>query len=184
MTGRFREAYDEFKRALELDPLSFSISTSLASILMHLKEYDQAIAQCKKTLELAPNYGWTHAVLGRIYIRISDYDKAVAEFSVAANLSKGYLPELGNAYALAGEKNRALDILNELITQSRKRFVSDYGIALIYAGLGDKEKAFEHLDEAYEERDSSSYSVKNDSRFESLRSDPRFKALLKKMGLE
>lgn len=182
--GRFSESHEEFTKALELDPLSISISTSLASIHMYLKEYDQAIAQCKKTLEMAPNYGWAHAVLGRTYLRELKRDEAITEFRIAATLSRGYLPELGNAYALAGEKDMALEILEELITQSRIKYVSDYGIAQVYVGLGEKDKAFEHLDKAYKERDSSLYTVKDDYRFESLRSDPRFKAFLKKMGLE
>ncbi len=183
-TGRFNEAHKEFTKALELDPLSISINTSLASIHVYLEEYDQAIAQCKKTLELAPNYGWAHAVLGRTYIRESKHQEAVTEFRIAATLSRGYLPELGNAYALAGEKDRALEILEELIAQSQKRYVSDYGIAQIYAGLGEKDKAFKHLDKAYEKRDSSLYAVRDDYRFKSLRSDPRFIAFLEKMGLE
>lgn len=184
VTGRFSEAHEEFTRALELDPLSISISTSLATIHLCLGEYDQAIAQCQKTLEINTNYGWAHAVLGRIYLVISMYDKAITEFHIATTISRGYLPELGNAYALAGEKEMALEALEELITQSRQRYVSSYGIAQVYAGLGEKEKAFEYLDKAYEQRDPNLYSLKIDSRFESLRSDPRFKALLKKMGLE
>ena len=183
-TGRFSEAHKEFTRALELDPLSISINTSLALIHLYLEEYDQAIAQCQKTLEINPNYGWAHAVLGRIYLVISMYDKAITEFHIATTMSRGYLPELGNAYALAGEKEMALEVLEELITQSRQRYVSSYGIAQVYAGLGEKEKAFEYLDKAYEQRDPNLYSLKIDSRFESLRSDPRFKAFLKKMGLE
>jgi len=183
-TGRFNEAHEEFTRALELDPLSISINTSMATIHLCLGEYEQAIAWCQKTLEINPNYGWAHAVMGRTYVVISDYDKAIAEFRMATTLSRGYLTELGNAYALAGEKDRALEILGELIGQSRKRYVSSYGIALVYAGMGEKEKALEYLDKAYEERVSDLYSVKIDYRFDSLRSDPRFIAFLEKMGLE
>ncbi|UCE22279.1 MAG: protein kinase [Candidatus Aminicenantes bacterium] len=183
-TGRFNEAHEEFTRALELDPLSISINTSMATIHLCLGEYEQAIAWCQKTLEINPNYGWAHAVMGRTYVVISDYDKAIAEFRMATTLSRGYLTELGNAYALAGEKDRALEILGELIGQSRKRYVSSYGIALVYAGMGEKEKALEYLDKAYEERVSDLYSVKIDYRFDSLRSDPRFIAFLEKMGME
>ena len=98
--------------------------------------------------------------------------------------SRGYLPHLGCIYAVAGERKKAMEVLEELLSQSQHRYVSNYGIAMLYACLGENNKAFEYLDKAYEDRDGSLYRVKFDQRLENLHSDPRFKALLKKMGLE
>jgi serine/threonine protein kinase/tetratricopeptide (TPR) repeat protein len=183
-TGRFNEAHEEFTRALELDPLSISISTSFASIHVILGEYEQSIAQSNKTLEMDPNYGWAHGVLAETYLKKAMYDEAIAEYQKAAANSREYLSVLGYAYTVVGEKEKALKILEELTKQYQKENVDNYGLASVYAGLGEKEKAFEYLEKAFEKRDSDLFAVKTDFVFESLHSDPRFKAFLKKMGLE
>ena len=184
VTGRFSEAHEEFTRALELDPLSISISASFANIHMFLGEYEQSIAQSKKTLEMDPNYGWAYSVLAKTYLEKAMYDEAIAEYRKAAAITTESLSELGYAYAVAGEKEKALGVIEELTKQYQKENVYNYGVASIYAGLGEKEKAFEYLEKAFEKRDSSLFSVKIDPWLKSLHSDPRFKALLKKMGLE
>jgi len=184
VTGRFKKAYEELTKALELDPLSISISASLAQIHISLEEYDQAVTQCKKTLELAPNYGWAHEILALAYLKKLMYEEAIAEYQKAAAILRTYLPHLGCMYAVIGEREKALEILDELHSQSQHRYVSDYKIAMVYACLGEKDKAFEYLDKAYENRDSGLHAVKVDPLLEILRSDPRFKAFLKKMDLE
>jgi serine/threonine-protein kinase len=183
-TGRFSEAQEEFTKALELDPLSISIRTSFALIQTDLGEYEESIAQSKKTLEMDPNYGWVHKVLAETYLQKSRYDEAINLFRKATAISSGYLPGLGYAHAAAGNKEKAFEILEELITQPQQRYVSNYGIARIYACLGEKEKVSEYLDKAYEDRDGDLFFIEVDSGFKNLHTDPRFKALLKKMNLE
>jgi TonB family protein len=182
--GRFHEAYAEIRRALELDPLSIPARTSFAEILRFLGEHDESIAQSKITLEMDPDYAWAHLVLAMAYSEKAMHNEAIAEFQKAAAISRGFLPALAHAYAMAGEKEKALEILEELITQSRQKYLHNYGFASIYAGLGEKDKAFEYLEKAYESRDRILSMVKISPPLESLRSDPRFKAFLKKMGLE
>ncbi|UCC41580.1 MAG: tetratricopeptide repeat protein, partial [Candidatus Aminicenantes bacterium] len=182
--GRFSEAHEEFTRALELDPLSISIRTSAAYVHLNLRQYEESIEQSKKTLELDPNYGWVHKILAETYLQKSMYNEAITLLQKAITISSGYLPALGCAYATAGNKEKALEILEELITQSRQKYVSNYGIARVYACLGEKDKAFEYLDKAYEDRDGDLFDTKVDPGLDNLHSDPRFRAFLKKIGLE
>ena len=115
------------------------------------------------------------------------YQKAIAEFKKAKIISKGvtmYLASLGHAYALSGKRNEALKILNELLKLSKQQYVSSYEIAVVYTGLGEKEKAFEWLKEAFEQHDGWLGLLSIDPRLDDLRSDPRFVTILKKMGLE
>ena len=167
-TGRFSEVHKEFTKALGLDPLSISIRTSFALIRTHQGQYEESIAQSKKTLEIDPNYGWVHKVLAETYLQKSRYDEAIDLFRKATAISSGYLPGLGYAYAAAGNKEKAVEILEELITQSQQIYVSNYRIARIYAGLGEKEKALEYLDKSYEDRDGDLFTIGVDSGFKNL----------------
>ncbi len=185
--GRFDEAHLEKKRALELDPLSVTINTSIAWSYKLLGKYNQAIEQCKKTIELSSDYAWPHAVLAQTYIQMSRFEEAIIEFQKATSLagrSLEYLPQLGHAYAMAGNREQALKIIEEVNRRSEEGNVSWLFTALNYAGLGDTDKAFECLEMAYKSRDTNMYIINIEPRIDSLRSDPRFTSLLKKMGLE
>ena len=184
-TGRFEEAIVELKRALELDPLSPLISTNLGTVLFHARRYDQAIEQDRKVLELDPNFLAAEFFLGETYVQKSMYKEGIAELEKALAISPGYTPVLsgiGYAYAVAGiraEAQKMLDKLNEL---SKQKYVPAVSRAIIYAGLGEKDKAFEWLEKGYEER--STYGIKADPAYDPLRSDPRFADLLRRMNLQ
>ncbi|MCX5801031.1 MAG: protein kinase [Candidatus Eisenbacteria bacterium] len=185
--GRLDEALAEIKRAQELDPLSLVISSNVGEVLYYLRQYDEAIAQYKKTLELDPNFAVAHSCLGSVYAAQGRFDEAIAESQKARALlgsSPFGLSELGYAYARSGNKGEAARILNELLGLSKQAYSVSSGIALVYCGLGDKDKAFEWLEKAYQKREGGFLYLKMDPAWDGLRSDARFSELLKKMGLE
>ena len=184
--GRFNEGLEEIRKAKELDPLSLPISTDLGEIFYHARQYDQAIDQCKKALEIDANFHWAHSVLSKAHLQKSVFKEAIAEFKKALSLSGGsveYLAGLALAHALAGKKDKALEIIEEMHKRSKQTYLPAYEIALVYVGLKKKNKAFEWLEKAYEERSFELTSIKTEPVLDSLRSDSRFTALLKKMGL-
>jgi serine/threonine protein kinase/Flp pilus assembly protein TadD len=186
-TGRFDEGLVEIKKAKELDPLSLPINADLAEFFYFVRQYDKAIEQCQKALEIDSTFHWAHAKLAAAYLQESLFEEAIAAFQKAVTLSDGsseYLAGLAHAYAVAEHRDKALKILEEFHEQSRQGCVLSYQMALIYTGLGDKDQALEWLEKAYEERSPLLAYLKEDPLFDSLRSEQKFTALLKKMGLE
>ena len=184
--GRFDEALVEINKALNLDPLSLPVNTGLGHVLYLSRAYDKAIAQYRKTVELDPNYVQTHLWFGRPYLQKGLYGEAIAEVQKAVEISKHStisLAVLGHALAAAGNRKEALKIAETLRARAKRQYVPSYWIALIYVGLQDKDEAFSWLGRAYEERSSWLSWVKVEPRFDVLRSDPRFAAILRKMKL-
>ena len=184
--GRQDEALNEVRRARELDPLSFAINTSVAWILAIGEQYEQAIDQCRKTLEMDPNFALAHYRLGQTFVLSGRYGEAVAELKRALALSGNprVTAELGLAHALAGNRSEALKLAGELNEQSKQRYVSPFNLAVIYGGLGDKRRAMEWLEKAYDERSVSLNLLKVSPAFISLREDPRFVAMVRSLGME
>ncbi|NIM91173.1 MAG: protein kinase [Candidatus Aminicenantes bacterium] len=185
--GRFDEGIEEMKKALELDPISLIINASLGWAYRAAKKYDQAITQLHKTLEMDPNFLIGHFYLGMVHTEMKKYPEAIVELEKAKELSGGAavaLFGLGVAYAEAGKPDEAKRILEELEAISKERYVSPWGIGSVYAALGEKDKAFEFMQKAYEERDEQLIFYKIDPISDPVRSDPRFKELLNKIGLE
>jgi eukaryotic-like serine/threonine-protein kinase len=185
--GRFDEFLAESKRAQELDPLSLVISRTVGDALLFGRRYDEAIAQYHRTIELNPDWPSTHQNLALAYLLESKYEDAIAEYKKGVGLSPSdsiNLAEQGYAYAVAGREGDARKILEQLNELAQRRYVSPWTRALIYTGLGNKELAFEWLEKAYEEHCSYITDLKVEPRWASLRSDPRFEALLRRLGLE
>ena len=186
VVGRESEALAEIRRAQELDPLSLSINAWLGWILVLAGQNDQAIEQLHKTLELDPNFMLAHLRLGYVYEEKRMYAEAISEFEQVLRLSGGRFlgtASLAHVYALAGRRNEAQKLLNELLQQSTQRYVSPASIAIVYVALDDKDQAFAWLEKGNEIRDMNVVRLKVDPRYESLRSDPRFNDLVKRMGL-
>jgi tetratricopeptide (TPR) repeat protein len=186
--GRVEEAMAEKRRAVELDPLSAIINRNLGIGLYFARQYDQAIEQDQKTLELDPNYVGAHMTLGQAYFQKSMYKEGIAEVEKELAISPGNpaaLSVLGYAYAVAGKRADAQKVLNELTELSKQKYVPAWAMAEIYVGLGEKDRAFEWLEKAYEERFAGLLGgIKVDPVFDPLRSDPRFADLLRRMNLQ
>jgi TolB-like protein/Tfp pilus assembly protein PilF len=185
--GRLDEAIKEAKRALELDPLSDHINRNLGITFRCSFQVDEAIEQFRKALEMQPNNTNTLALLGNTYVQKGMYDEGIVALQKVLDISPNNpfaLGFLGSAYALAGKKDKSQKILEKLLERSKRKYFSPYFIAMIYTRLGEKDKAFEWLEKACVERDPLMFPIKTVPDFESLRSDPRWMALLKRMGLE
>jgi TolB-like protein/DNA-binding winged helix-turn-helix (wHTH) protein/Flp pilus assembly protein TadD len=184
--GRMEEALAEIKRARALDPVLLTIGPGVGWFLYHAHQYDQAIAAFQRSLELDPDVPMVHMGIGLAYIQKRMYEEAIAELQEAVALGtvggpSTYTAMLAYAYAVSGRKAEARKILNELKQQMKQRHVSPFNIAEIHTGLGEKDRAFEWLEKAYEERDEDLIFIR-DPILDSLRPDPRFQSLLRRMN--
>jgi TolB-like protein/Flp pilus assembly protein TadD len=184
--GRHQEAISEIKRTQELEPLSAPVNVQIARILYFAREYDKAIEQCENTLELDPNSAGAHFFLSRAYKQKGLYREALAELEKARGLfgdGAEVFSLIGYTYAMAGRHVEAQKVLQELQAESNQRYVSPYHVAMVYAGLGEQDKAFERLEKAYEDREGRMTILKVAPEFDSLRSDPRYADLMRRIGL-
>jgi tetratricopeptide (TPR) repeat protein len=186
--GRRDEAIAEHGRALELDPLSLAINTFGGETLYEAHQYDRTIQQERKALELDPNFIPAHYFLAMAYLQKSMYREGIAEMEKALMISPSDLRAitgLGYAYALGSENTKAQKLLDQLNDISKQRYLAPGFRARIYVALGQKDKALQWLEKAYEERSLSALSpVTADPAFDPLRSDPRFADLLRRMNLQ
>ena len=186
--GRFQDALAEARQAQALDPVSLPVRSNTAMALFYSGQYDQAIEQCSRVLEIHPECARIYEDLGRICWEKGMRNEAIRAFKKAvrysARESSLYIAELAYVYAATGRHGDALQLLKELTRRARKQYVSSYAFALMYIGFGNKDQAFAWLDRAYEERASTLPFLKTNPTLASLRSDPRFLALLRRMGLE
>lgn len=184
--GRLPEALTEIRRALELDPTSSIINAWYGRILGVAGLLDEAVEQSRKTVELDPNFNLAHYRLGQAYAEKQMYNEAIDEFNKLLKLPDGRrsgLMGLAHAYALAGRREEAQKSLNELLELSKHEFVSPGQIGIIYVALGEKDKAFQYLEEANKVYDLNLMRMKVERRFDPIRTDPRFHDLVKRIGL-
>jgi TolB-like protein/Flp pilus assembly protein TadD len=183
---RNEEAVAEIKRAQQLDPLSLMISSTAGETLVRAGRSDEAIEQLRNALQIDSNFAPVHFNLAVAYLQKGQTSEAIAEFLKATTLSRNtawFAGALGFAYAQAGQNSEARRVLAELHERSKHRYVPAFDLALIYTGLGDKNKALDLLEKASAERDWRMTGVNVDPFFESLRSHPRFQTLLRSMSL-
>jgi tetratricopeptide (TPR) repeat protein len=183
---RDAEAIAELKRAQELDPLSLIINRELGTAYSFAGQYDKAIEQLRKTLDMDSSFGPAHNDLGWTYTQKGLYEDALLEFQKAISLEDDNaftLMGLGFAYAVSGRREDSVRVLDQLIGLSKRFYVPSTYIAAVYAGLEDKEQAFQWLEKAYLERDDGLIYLKAAPPWDRLRSDPRFASLVRKVGL-
>ena len=206
--GRLEASLAASQRGVALDPVDVPINANLAWHYFYARQYHPAIEACRKAMDLDPHSPMPHWCLGMAYEQKREYPKAVGEFQMAFALSGGspappssqahayamardalsggnpvYLSSLGHAYALAGNVVEARKVLGELHELSKHRYVSSYEKALIHTGLGETEQAFGWLEKAYAERSGWLTYLQVEPRLDRLRSDPRFRALVRRVGL-
>jgi tetratricopeptide (TPR) repeat protein len=185
-TRRLDEAIIEAKRAQEADPLSLVISTHAGMAFYLARRYDQAIEQLHKALEMDPNFPGAHLFLGLVYGQVARGEEAIAQFRQAVSLAGGEPQDLGlrgHAYAVWGKRAEAQKMLAELKDRSKRSYEEPFEIALLYAGLGDKTQSLEWLEKAYEDHSFRLAWIQVWPQLDSLRGEPRFQDLLRRMGL-
>ena len=182
---RFDDSLAAVRRAEELDPLSPIIGTNLADMLVFARRYDEAIAQYKRILVRNPNFEYAHLALGRAYGSKGMYPEAIAEARTALELNigsstKGYL---GLWLARSGKRDEALKLLSELKQEATRDYVQGYTFAVIYIGLGDKAEALNWLEKHMSSRAETANTFAVAPELDDLRSEARFKEMLKRMNL-
>ncbi len=186
--ARFDEAIAEMKRARELDPLSLIINRNLGLVLYFARRYDEAVEQLQKTLEMDPSFSLAHASLGQVYLQKSMYQEALTELQKESDIRGGSDAVVetwrGIAYVKAGKKSEAQRILGDLLKRAKQAYVSPVLFASLHFALGENDLGFRSLEAAYDQRDSRLLELKVLPEFDSVRSDARFKVLLKNVGFE
>ena len=184
--GRTSESIAEMNRAHDLEPLSISTNFSLGWRLYMAREYDQAIEQLRNTIDMDPDFVLPHLVLGQAYEQKKMYDQAIAELRRAADISQSSPPviaALARTYAVSGRTTEARKLLDQLMEQSKKRYVSPFYVAIVYAGLGENDQALDWIEKAYKDRSNAIVFLKVDPQLDALRDSPRFRELQRKLRL-
>ena len=184
--GRFPEAFAESEQARQLDPISLIGATDRASILYESRQYDSALKQWRSVLDLDPTYDHAEHLMIPAYLQLGRYDDAVTEIErwEAAGESPWMWGWKAAVYARAGhpdEARRALAKLEQTSGSPANRAVT---LLIAYLGTDQKERALELLQQMYAEHSNAVVQIKVDPMFDPLRNDPRFKDLLRRLGLE
>jgi TolB-like protein/tetratricopeptide (TPR) repeat protein len=185
--GRFEDGQRELEKARELDPLSVPVNAYIGQVYLHARQYEQAEEQFRKTLRIDPNHALTHHNLGELYLAQGRSAEAVKELersvAGAADPSSHYLAMLGCSYARAGRKTEAVKILKDLERKATKDLASAFDVASLHAALSEKEQALTWLEQGYAKRDYWLVEIHAWPWFDSLRAEPRFQDLLRRMRL-
>lgn len=185
--GRFEEARAAIGRAQALDPTSLMINTDLGFVLYYSRQYDAAIQQLQMVTEMNADFALAHFWLGRAYQEKRRYDDAIAEFRRIEAALYGWpvvSAAIGHVHGVSGRTREALETLDGLERLRKERYVTPYGVALVHAGLGDKDEALAWLSRALVDRSHWLVWLKLDPRLDALRSDRRYADLLLAVGLQ
>jgi tetratricopeptide (TPR) repeat protein len=182
--GLSDEAIATLRRAIALDPLSLGTITDLGVLFYLSRDYDRAIAQYEKVLEMDSGFIRAYVTLGSAYAQKGMHAEAIETTRKAMELSgdRSKLAPLGRAYGLAGMRDEALEAVAKLEDLSQERYVTPYAFTLIYASLGESDRAFSYLQRAFDEGVSDLIYVNVDPFLQTLRGDARFAALLDSVG--
>ncbi len=183
-TGQHERELAEMKRAVELDPLSLVLQTNLGNAYVHNGRLDEAVAQFRKTIEMDANFyfaQWSYGLALELQGKIPE---AIAQLEKGARMADdpSVLGFLGQAYAIAGRKEEAHQLLEKLLEFRKQRYTPAYALALIYLGLGDRNEALNWLEQSYRDHDGNAIGpIRIDPLLIPLRGDPRFEALAEKI---
>jgi TolB-like protein/Flp pilus assembly protein TadD len=185
--GRLDEALDEMLVAQSLDPVSAIVARDVAAMHFYRRDFQTALERCDHTIELNPHFGAAYWMLGLVQEQLKDFDESEAAFQRAIHLSPN-MPRvhgaLGRTFALSGRRKQALEVLGKLETFAKQRYVSPMEFAWIHFALQQTDQGFRWLTKAAEDRAFELIHLKVDARFDPLRDDRRFVAIMKRLGLE
>ncbi|MFS8086866.1 MAG: tetratricopeptide repeat protein [Acidobacteriota bacterium] len=182
--GRLDESIEQSQKAVQLDPLSRANNLTLGMAFYFARQFEQSVQQLKKTLEIEPQFFPARVSLSLAYEQLGRFEEAVAEAEGARAVEDVplVLAQLGGAYALAGRKDAAHAVVDQLKAQAKERYVSPFEIATVYADLGETDLALEWFAKALEERASWMVFLKTTPKFDRLRPAPGYSALLERIG--
>jgi TolB-like protein/lipopolysaccharide biosynthesis regulator YciM len=185
---RFDEALREARRAEQLDPLSVMVRKNTAFVLYWARQYDEALQHYQKVLEMEPTFPQALREIGLVYEQKGMFPQAIAVLRRSVGLRGNYFTpmstaDLGHMYAISGSEREARKLLSELHRLSEQTYVSAFDVAVINAGLRDKAQALAWLERAYDDRSFFLVSLNVDPRFDHLRGEPRFRAVVQRIGL-
>jgi len=180
------EALEMINKARSLDPLNAGTNNDVGWINYCVRRYDEAIREYRNNLEMYPDFVMSHRELGSVYVKKAMFTEAIQSVQRAVDLERSSynLAHLSLVNAHAGQRNEALEILEELRSAQQKEQLPSYEFAMIYAALGDANEAFRWLEKSYQDHSGWPFFVKVDPVADSLRSDPRYASFLRRMGLE
>ena len=193
--GRFDEAIQRASKALELDPMSPRIYCGASEEYLFARQYDRAIECTERALEISPDFGGAYGYRAYAYMEKKMYDEAIADFHRAGRMlgARAWKGRLGHAYGLSGRTKEAEKILDELTAESgqsapQRPFIpppptTAFDKALVYLGLGKNSQAIDWLEKACDERTAEIIHVKCEPIYDNVRDEPRFKALIRRIGL-
>ncbi len=187
MLGRFDDALAELKQAQQLNPLSPFVRMETAQAFYFARRYDEAVAESRQVLALNPHFYLSYYSLGRALEQKGRYEEAIATYQQGIQMfgrDPITVSSLGHAYAIAGQRAKAQAELAELQAMMGRRYVPPYWLALIYAGLGDKEQTLNWLERAADDRFFLLIWLKHEPHFDVCHTEPRFAALLRRIGVE
>ena len=183
--GRVDDAIEGVTRALAMEPLSLIISAQVGRMFYYARQYDQALDQERVS-------SWIRTLRRHIYISGGCTSSRGSTEEAIGELQKGFdlsgsesemAGALGHAYAVSGKRGEAERVLATLKDRSKQQYVAPFDIAVIYAGLGDKSATLEWLDKAYDDRSTWLTWIKVDPRFDSIRNDPRYRDLVRRISV-
>lgn len=183
--GRTEDALAEVSKAQELDPISLQIGVEVAWNLYMAREYEKALQQAMRTLDMEPEFAATGHVLGLALEQLGKYDEAIERFqkiSERSEMHQTVMASLAHTYARCRRTKDAEVILDELTVESTKQYVAPYLFGVIHSGLGESEQAVASLQRAFETHDVWMIWLNRDPRFDSLRTEPQFQNLLRRMN--
>jgi len=183
--GALDEALREHQSAVRLNPVDLVDISNIGDIYYYQRRYDEAIRQYRKTLDLDPGFTWARWHLGKALVKKRMFASAIEELEAASRIEPQPWTRatLGYAYASASRASEAIRILDELNADSARRYVSPLAVAAIYIGLAQPDRALDWIERAYPEHDDWLVWIKQDPVFEPVSESPRFRALLKRIGL-
>ena len=184
MHGDTALAIEQFRRAQQLEPLFIAPRAAHGMILVYARRYAEAIAQLSETLALDERADNARTYLGRAYMHTGEYERAITEFRKRHSLAPGSYGDVAQAFALSDRREEAQAELQRLLKLSKERHVQALDIATVYASLGETEQTFEWLERAFHDRSTNLGFLAQDPTFDAVREEPRFAALVKRIGVQ